>query len=220
MHNASSNDWYVKCFDSTKTKSFKVSDKELLKKYTQLWEKISSLTDKKFDSETVYGNCGKYIKTKIKSYEGNVDTNFQCKKISKENPSCKCLSLIMLNSVIKVNRYYPQTLLEECKYKIRKNKMENNINDGFDSSSSDESDNDPDSESNGESGSEPDCESKKPFEKFDSESKNPVKKSDNESKNPFKKPKNLFEKADSEYKNPFKKFDNASKNPFDKSDGD
>ena len=35
----------------------------------------------------------------------------------------------MLESVIRVNKkYYPQTLLEECKYAIRRNKMENLIN--------------------------------------------------------------------------------------------
>ena len=43
----------------------------------------------------------------------NVNTNIQDKKVPKENTSCKCLSLIMLDSVIKVNKnYYPQTLLE------------------------------------------------------------------------------------------------------------
>ena len=48
----------------------------------------------------------------------------------------------MLDSVIRVNRkYYPQTLLEECKYEIKKNKMENLINDDLSLSSSDESDN-------------------------------------------------------------------------------
>ena len=36
----------------------------------------------------------------------------------KEKAPCKCLSIIMLDSVIKANKkYYPQTLLEECKYK-------------------------------------------------------------------------------------------------------
>ena len=42
--------------------------------------------------------------------------------------------------------------------------MENNINDDFDSSSSDESDKKPDSEDNGEFGSDPDSKSKNPFE--------------------------------------------------------
>ena len=59
----------------------------------------------------------------------------------RENASYNCLSLIMLDSVIRVNKkYYPQTLLEECKYVIRKNKMENLINDDLYLSSSDESD--------------------------------------------------------------------------------
>ena len=52
----------------------------------------------------------------------------------------------MLDSVIRVNKKcYPQTLLEECKYVIRKNKLENLIND--DLSSYDESDNESDNES-------------------------------------------------------------------------
>ena len=54
----------------------------------------------------------------------------------------------MLDSVTRVNKmYYPRTLLEECKYKIKKKKMENLIDDELDSSSSDESKNDPDNES-------------------------------------------------------------------------
>ena len=50
----------------------------------------------------------------------------------------------MLGPVIRANRkYHPQTLLEECKYEIKKNKIENCINDDLDlSSSDDESDSD------------------------------------------------------------------------------
>ena len=66
-------------------------------------------------------------------YEDRANTDFQGKKVPKENASYKCLSLIMLDSVIRVNKkYYPQTFLEECKYVIRKNKMENLINDDLD----------------------------------------------------------------------------------------
>ena len=59
----------------------------------------------------------------------------------------------MLESVIKMGKkHYPQTVLEECKYEIKRKKMENFINDDFDSSSSDESDNESDNEeSNDES---------------------------------------------------------------------
>ena len=65
---------YVKCFDDNKTMPFVADDKELLKKYIEIWEKISDLIGKKFDSEPVYGD--KYIKTKIQSYDDNIKTNF------------------------------------------------------------------------------------------------------------------------------------------------
>ena len=61
----------------------------------------------------------------------------------------------MLGSVIKINeKYYPQILLEECKYEIKKNKMVNLIDEDLNLSSSDESDND--NESDSESDSEAD----------------------------------------------------------------
>ena len=50
---------YAKYFDSNKTMSFTVSDKKLLKKYTKIWGKCSSLIGKEFDSEPVYGDNDK-----------------------------------------------------------------------------------------------------------------------------------------------------------------
>ena len=142
---------YVKHFDSNKTISFKVSDNKLLRKYNKIWEKFGNLLNEDFDSEPVYGDVDKYIKTKIKMYGDRVNTNFQGKKVPKENASCKCPSFIMLDSVIRVNKkYYPQTLLEECKYVIRKNKMENLINNDLNLSSSDDGDNESDNESDNE----------------------------------------------------------------------
>ena len=65
----------------------------------------------------------------------------------------------MLDSVFRVNKkYYPQILLEECKYVITKNKMENLINHDLRLSSSHESDNESD-ESDNESHNESDNES-------------------------------------------------------------
>ena len=49
-------------------------------------------------------------------------------------------------------KYYPQTLLKECKYKLTNKKVEDLITDDFDSSS--ESDGESDSEYDGESGNE------------------------------------------------------------------
>ena len=55
----------------------------------------------------------------------------------------------MLDSVVRVNKkYYPQALLEECKYEIKTNKIENLINDDLHPNSSHNgSDNEPDNES-------------------------------------------------------------------------
>ena len=73
---------------------------------------------------------------------------FRAKKCQEKAP-CKCLSIIMLDSVIKAKKkYYPQTLLEECKYEQEKIKMENLIDDDFEKSLSDESGSESDDESN------------------------------------------------------------------------
>ena len=94
----------------------------------------------------------------------------------------------MLDSFIKVNKnYYPQTLLEECKYKIKNNKMESRANNDFYSSSSDKYDSELDREPDSEPASEPYNGSKNPFKKSDNGSKNPFKANDNEPKNLLKK---------------------------------
>ena len=120
---------------------------------------------KKFDSKPVYGDSGKHIKTKIKSYSDIVNTNFQDKRISKKkkkNASDKCLPLIMLDSVVRVNKkHYPETFLEESKDETEKNKMQNLINTDLDSRSSDESDNKFDNKS--------EKLSEKPSKKFDND---------------------------------------------------
>ena len=88
---------YVKHFDSN-------NDIKLLKKYNKIWEKVGNLLSIEFDSEPVYGDVYKYIKTKIKMYGDRVNINFQGKKVPKENASYKCISLIVLDSVIRVNK--------------------------------------------------------------------------------------------------------------------
>ena len=74
-------------------------------------------------------------------------TNFHNKKTPKEKSPCKCLSIIMLDSVIKANKkYYPQTFLGECKYVQEKIKTENHIDDDLDSDSNDETESDIDND--------------------------------------------------------------------------
>ena len=46
--------------------SFKINDNKLLKKYNQTQKKVKNLLNIKLDSEAVYGDNDKYVKTKIK----------------------------------------------------------------------------------------------------------------------------------------------------------
>ena len=129
---------YARKFDENATMSFRANNKQLLKNYNKIWEKVEKLLKIDFESKPVYGDDGKYIKTKIKIYADCMITNFRNKKMLKEKIPCKFLSMIMLDSVIKANKkYYPQTLLEDCKYVQEKIKMENLINDDLEKSESD-----------------------------------------------------------------------------------
>ena len=58
----------------------------------------------------------------------------------KEKSPCKCLLIIVLDSVIKANKkYYPQTFLEECKYAVQE--IQNYIDDDLKSDSESDFDN-------------------------------------------------------------------------------
>ena len=134
---------YANKFNENATMSFRLNNKQLLKNYNKIWEKIKKLMRIDFESKPVYGDNEKYIKTKIKIYTDNVITNFHNKKMPKEKVPCKCLSIIMLDFVIKANKKYnPQTFLDECKYVEEKIKMENHIDEDLEKSESDSNSND------------------------------------------------------------------------------
>ena len=90
---------YVRKFESNLTMSFKISNKELLIKYSQILKTVEKLLKIEVDNEHVYGGNDKYIKIKI--YAGSMITNFQSKRMPKEKAPYKCLLIIMLDSVIK-----------------------------------------------------------------------------------------------------------------------
>ena len=119
---------------------FFTDNNEFLERYTKIWEKLRDLIDKKFDSDPVYNN--KYINTKIRSYNNDIITNFhdndnKNNKLPEKNKAYRCMSLISLDSIIKINKkYHPQILLRECVYKLINRKVENIItNINLDSSS-------------------------------------------------------------------------------------
>ena len=67
-----------------------------------------------FESETTYLDDDKYIKTKLKTYKDSITTNLcnkiGSKKVPEEKILHKCLSIIILDSVLYAHeKYYPQT---------------------------------------------------------------------------------------------------------------
>ena len=65
----------------SKNESSFIKDEKLLEKDNEIWKKISNIIKKEFDSKLVYNE--KYLKTKIKSYNGKTNTNFHNDKIPK-----------------------------------------------------------------------------------------------------------------------------------------
>ena len=110
-----------------------IKDIQLLKNYNQTWKKIEKLLKIDFNTKTNYGDDDKFIKTRIKTYKDSIITNFYDKTGFKEVPEekipHKCLSVIIIDSVIYAyEKYYPQTFLEECKYVKTNVRTKNDIN--------------------------------------------------------------------------------------------
>ena len=77
-----------------------------------------------FDSELVYNE--KYLKTKLKTYEGKINASFLDDKMHKKSSYCTCLSVILIVPVLKMGKsYYPQAFLDEWKWKNNGNKYIN-----------------------------------------------------------------------------------------------
>ena len=102
---------YRRDFGETKYMSLLIKDDELLEKYNEIWEKVKNSIKKEFDCEPVYNE--KYLKAKIKFYNGKINTNFHNNKIPKEGSQCIYLSVYLIDSVFRAGKnYYLQVFLE------------------------------------------------------------------------------------------------------------
>ena len=144
---------YINKFDKNKiTMSLMIKDIQLLKNHNKIWKKIEKLMKIDFNTKTTYGDDGdKYIKTRIKTYKDSITTNFYnkngSKKIPEEKVPHKCLSIIILDSIIYAyEKYYPQIFLEECKYAKENIKTKNYIDEELKSESESDIDTDTNSD--------------------------------------------------------------------------
>ena len=86
----------------------------VLEKYNKIWDKISNSIRKRFDREPVHNE--KYLKAKMKSYEGKINTNFNGEKLPKKGSQYICLLVILIDSVFRTGKNYYPLFSEECKH--------------------------------------------------------------------------------------------------------
>ena len=68
-----------------------IEDVKVLRAYNAMYDKVSNLMKKGFDSELLYDD--KYVKTKVESYNGKINTDFQDYDIPNEGVYCVYFSV-------------------------------------------------------------------------------------------------------------------------------
>ena len=113
---------YIKYFDDGgKNMSVVTDDKEVYKKYNEIWEVVRKLLKLKFTVSPVRDD--KYIIAKLKIFKNVNITTFTNNVIPEENTHYTCISATDIDSVLKIDKkVFPQAYLEQCKYRLKKRK--------------------------------------------------------------------------------------------------
>ena len=119
---------YIKYFENgSKNMSFLIKDDEVWDKYDKIWDVIKDKLGIKFHSEPVYEY--KYLKTKVREFDGVIKTNLLGNVMAKENMYYTCIACITIDSVMNIDKKnHPQVYLEECKYRVKKTQMSRFLN--------------------------------------------------------------------------------------------
>ena len=68
----------------------------------------------------------RYLKAKVREFDGMIKTNFLGNDIPKENMHYTCIARITIDSVLTIDKKnHQQVYLEECKYRVKKHKCLN-----------------------------------------------------------------------------------------------
>ena len=116
-------DGYIKYFENgNNNMSFLIKDDKVWDKYDGIWGVIKAKLGIKFHSEPVYEY--KYLKSKVREFDGAIRTNMLNNGMPKENMYYSCIACITINPVMNFNeKNYPQVYLEEHKYRIKETQM-------------------------------------------------------------------------------------------------
>ena len=111
---------YIKYFDNGgKNMSFVTDDKEVYRKYDEIWNVVKSLLKLKFAASPNRDN--KYILAKLKTFKKKNITTFNNNNIFPlEKCHYICITAIDIDSVLRIDK---KAYLEECKYKLKKRKL-------------------------------------------------------------------------------------------------
>ena len=123
-------DGYIKYFDDDgKSMSFITDDEKIYEKYNEIWEVIRNLLKIDFTVNPVRGDI--YLVAKLKIFDRINRTIFNNNNyFPMERNHYICILVIDIDSVLKIDkRAYPQAYLEKCKYKSKKRKIVNYIDD-------------------------------------------------------------------------------------------
>ena len=121
---------YIKYFDDGgKNMSFVMDDEEFYEKYNEICEVVRKILKLKFTVGPVRDD--KYIIAKLKIFNETNRTTFTDNVIPFEKNHYNCIPATDIDSVLRIDnkRAYPQAYLEQCKYKLRKRKFVNFIDD-------------------------------------------------------------------------------------------
>ena len=122
---------YIKYFDDGgKNMSFVTDDEKVYEKYDEIWNVVKGLLKLKFTTSPIRDD--KYILAKLKIFRKKYITTFNNNNniVPIEKNNYICIPVIDIDSVLKiVKKVYPQAYLEQCKYKLRKRKIVNYVND-------------------------------------------------------------------------------------------
>ena len=91
---------YIKYFQNGgKSMSFLIKNSEVWEKYEDIWNVIKNKLNIKVHSRPIYEN--KYLKTKVREFDGSIKTNFLGNNVPKENTYYTCIACITIDSVMK-----------------------------------------------------------------------------------------------------------------------
>ena len=94
---------YIKYFETGgKNMSFLIKDDEVWDKYDKIWDVIKNKLNIKFHSEPVYEY--KYLKAKVREFDGVIKTNFLGNDVPKENMHYICIACRIIDSVMNIDK--------------------------------------------------------------------------------------------------------------------